>query len=576
MSLDHLTDPLATTSPNQEITNPSGKNTLYHELLSIISGFSERKRQVILRRLGFDGMSESLESIGKDLSVTRERIRQIETLCLHSINRTCSRPLIEKLQKCLTNRTKPLPISQLEQEDEWFKGFSQRPVFLANTIEKLTMGNYHAFTLQGQKIVSRIDFEGWNRVISELLNYLKSHLSDQITQKEVSRIIRRLAVENGIPELATALHESIENKLHFSSRQGKGPKVLCSVGRGISHVLTAILVEASEPLHYTELARRCSARLGRRVEAYVHNTLKGLAYLYGRGLYGTAAHFPIAAREKKEILLASEAIVYEGRMDRQWTCNELLNQLKERHANLPKSLDKYILNIILSESTQLKSVGRLVWIRKDNFQQQTQVSRIDLQEACTAIVAKSERPLSTNKIKEILSKDRGVDKYFTIFPSPKIARIRPNIWGLVERDFLLKKEERQHMLDVLYQQLSARQEGLHITELKVAFKEVGITFPQGFTNYMIMSLSQTDPRFKVRRGQIVGLANWPDGKRTTVKQAIAYIAEHFDFPMTMMELRQAVEEIVKHEVRQPLHRLLENANIIYDDNSNMWVLTPPE
>lgn len=570
MSLDNLnSNPLVAT--RQEVGNPPGKITLYYELISIISGFSERKRQVILRRLGFEGISESLESIGKDLSVTRERIRQIETLCLYSINKTCSKPLIEKLQKCLANRTKPLLITQLEQEDEWFKGFLQRPVFLANTIEKLTAGNYHTFTLQGQKIVSRIDFEGWNRVISELLNYLKLHLSDQITQKEVGRIVRRLAVENGIPELATALHEAIEPKLHFSSRQGKGAKVLCSVGRGISHVLTAILVEASEPLHYTELARRCSARLGRRVEAYVHNTLKGLAYLYGRGLYGTAAHFPISDRNKKEILSATETIVLKGRADRQWTCNELLNQLKERHSSLPKSLDKYILNIILSESVKLKSVGRLVWIQKDK-NVQSQVSRIDLQEACTIIVAKSERPLSTNKIKEILSKDRGVDKYFTIFPSPKIARIRPNIWGLVQRDFILDKQERQELLDALHEQLNIRQEGLHITELKVAFKDVGITFPQGFTNYMIMSLSQTDSRFKVRRGQIVGLANWPDGKRTTVKQAIAHIAENFDFPMTMMDLRQAVEEIVKHEVRQPLHRLLENANIIYDDNSNMWVL----
>ena len=42
--------------------------------------------------------------------------------------------------------------------------------------------------------------------------------------------------------------------------------------------------------------------------------------------------------------------------------------------------------------------------------------------------------------------------------------------------------------------------------------------------------------------------------------------------MSMLELRHAVEKIVQHEVKQPLHRLLENANIVYDERSNLWNL----
>jgi RNA polymerase primary sigma factor len=38
----------------------------------------ERERRVIELRFGFDGESRSLEAIGKELGITRERVRQLE------------------------------------------------------------------------------------------------------------------------------------------------------------------------------------------------------------------------------------------------------------------------------------------------------------------------------------------------------------------------------------------------------------------------------------------------------------------------------------------------------------------
>jgi len=40
--------------------------------------------------------------------------------------------------------------------------------------------------------------------------------------------------------------------------------------------------------------------------------------------------------------------------------------------------------------------------------------------------------------------------------------------------------------------------------------------------------------------------------------------------MTMQEIRHSIDEIVKYEVKQPLHRLLENANFVRDERSNTW------
>jgi hypothetical protein len=573
MSLDNLIEnKLSISQPLRTGINTSvTTKTLYDEFMSIIATFSERKRLIVLRRLGFNGTCESLENIGQTLQVTRERVRQIEAICLEIIKQNCGSKLVEKLQKCLINRPEPLYLDSLALEDEWFEGFSERPIFLAQIIEKLTLGNYSVFTVKDRLVVAQINAEQWLELKTEILNYLKSQIANKLSQDKVTQFIRRQAKSYGAPELASLLQESLQDKLHFACVKGKGPKILCSIGRGLTHVLTTLLVEAKEPLHYTEIAHRCSARLGRQVEAYVHNTLKNLAYLYGRGVYGTLDHFPLNNKDKKTILAAAENIILEGATNRQWTCSELINLLKPRVPVLPKKLDKYVVNILLSESTLLKSVGRLVWIKKTRSNHH-KVSRVDLQQACTEIVAKSKSPISTHEIKRLIVKQRGVDEYFTIFPSHKIARIKPNIWGLVERDFLVTSEQRRHILDTLYEVLEQRQEGLHITEIKISLQMKGVTMPSDFTNYMAMSLTQTDSRFKVRRGQIVGLAQWPDGKRVTVKEAVERLAQNFTSPMSMLELRHAVERIVQHEVKQPLHRLLENADIVYDERSNLWNL----
>ena len=49
----------------------------------VLEGLSEREREVVRRRFGLeDGQARTLEQVGKEFAVTRERIRQIETKTL--------------------------------------------------------------------------------------------------------------------------------------------------------------------------------------------------------------------------------------------------------------------------------------------------------------------------------------------------------------------------------------------------------------------------------------------------------------------------------------------------------------
>ena len=69
-----------------DVENDVYNKTLHNELEKFLSHLTDRERDVIIQRYGLDGRgSKTLEQVGKELNVTRERIRQIESKALRKM-----------------------------------------------------------------------------------------------------------------------------------------------------------------------------------------------------------------------------------------------------------------------------------------------------------------------------------------------------------------------------------------------------------------------------------------------------------------------------------------------------------
>jgi RNA polymerase primary sigma factor len=64
----------------------ASRHLLKEQMNEILEGLAERERQVLVMRFGLeDGISRTLEDVGKEFKVTRERVRQIEAKALRKL-----------------------------------------------------------------------------------------------------------------------------------------------------------------------------------------------------------------------------------------------------------------------------------------------------------------------------------------------------------------------------------------------------------------------------------------------------------------------------------------------------------
>ena len=516
---------------------------LLTEVRKTLLSFTDRERDVLTRRLGFETAPETLQEIAEDYGMSRERIRQIEARTTRKWIRESSWDdiLEQKISRLLIGRSFPLPVAGVEALDAWFEGASSDRIFFRNLVQTVCGDRIHMLYIDGLYYFSLMKVKTWERTISEASKLLSYGVG-----KEWSEDYARSLVQGLLPDTAkefdTLLWDKSSHLCHFIVAEN-GSRVLTSYGRGADHFVEAILAESDTPLHYTQIVERAKERTGTILDPRrAHNAAANVGHLLAPGTFGLANHVPLSDEQMSQIRDEAEDIVCSEAHSRQWHTSELLSEISERFDGGFDGLNKYVLDVALSRSRMLKSLGRMTWVAVNTDIDDQ--SRIDIHQAVVAIVQAAGHPLSTTDIKERLTAVRGISESFQIFPTDPLIRLQRGLWGINDRDLPISREKQRELIQELLNILDKTQLGVHASELSSMLPLNG-TQPETF-----LSVASQDSRLKVAQGRYVYLSEWRGSRRETFGQALSAVLEEAEGSLPLDKIVKMIEKRIGRRINE--------------------------
>lgn len=558
-----------TKTPNFEHASKTPLKKHFENSLSLLK---TNERTILEGRTGYNCPVKTLEEVGALIGVTRERVRQIQKKNVEKIIKTefwddC---IAIKIGGLLHGRELPLYLEMLEVEDDWFSGFIGNYQHLAAIIGLFSENQIKILTVDGAVIISRITQDDWDKLVSNFRSSLRAKANEQCwTKEEVELTFKASLEEKGASELYPLLWGAFSDVLIFEESTS-GTEVLISYGKTLNSATLAVLRQAESPLHFSVIAERVRENLGRNAtNPQVNSCLHKVgAKLFDRGTYGLPHFNPISDGTCQHLRVVVESLVQYGPLMKQWHTTEFLKSLEKKFPALPKSLNQYILNLILESSEKLTYLNKNVWVRADSGQLPT--DRVDMADAFTKILEDAGKPLKGKEIKARLKVIRGVNEALQIQSTERMLQVGPDTWGLYERDVNITPENISQYLDRLYLYLKDKQKGIHVTEVAEFLDEVhlGLEIPESYT---LFSLAQRDERFYLGRSMFLGLAEWgEDTRRYTNAQAVRKVLDEMIKPMTIMEINAKVHNLTGIDTDTTVTGILINEGAKYDKDQRLW------
>lgn len=267
---------------------------------SLLAPLSKRNQEVLVGRfgLGRDPGKLTLETIGGQYSVTRERVRQIENFSLNAIKKSDAyqaqsdvfdelRDFVESLGAIVSEETLFHELAGSQEQ-----GTQNHLYFL------MTLADVFDRKREDQHFRHRWSVnEEVSRLVHQALHKLYQNISsdDLITETEILEMLREHV--SGVPGEYIKNDDVLSRWLAVSKVIGRNPigewglTVSPNIGaRGIRDYAYLVLRRHGSPLHFTEVARHIREIFNRKAHvATCHNELikdKERFVLVGRGLYG--------------------------------------------------------------------------------------------------------------------------------------------------------------------------------------------------------------------------------------------------------------------------------------------------
>ena len=546
-------------------------------ILQACSSLGQLQGDIVRARMGVNSEQKTLQEIAIDVGVTRERIRQLEAKGMEQIGKDSIWKLcLEiKLDQMLYERESPLPFSGLSILDSWFVGIEEMRTSFEYILDSKFILNkeFSLIETNGTLFVSKISQLEWNSKVKQAIQLLENGVENRWLLSEARRHIDELLINKG-RELRSELWESSKRFVNFSIADANQEPVLLSYGKSSEALIAAVLNDSDRPVHYSELPTLIKERYGKDIDVRrANNAASGIALNYGKGSYGLLKHCPLNSQERGGVLNEVLSIMSNGSIDRQWSCDELVDELNVRDIDFDGRLNKYSLNIALMDSAEIKSVGRLVWTQSTASLGES-LKRIDISQAVRALLEKTGRPMSTSEIKNELKRDRGVSHNFQVFPNEFIIAISAGVWGLIDRDLALNSEEQDQLRVAVAEILRNRNSGIHVSEIAAALEPhfepaSRIKDPVG-----IFAIAQRSELISKSPGDYLYLTEWGEPRRKKRSEVILeLLTEAGRWGVKADELVRKASQVLGREIpKESIYADINVAGGIFNQETKRWML----
>ncbi len=541
----------------------------------ITSGFAEaaqkltqNERSVWAGRLGLRCEPMTLQQISDQIGVTRERVRQIEVKIYTKIQ---SHPfwdeLSQRIHEHLRGRTSPLFLNGLAAIDPWFEGADQLAHPIREVSDHIPRLGFHILTWNDLPVISAMSQGQWTETVEEAKSILMAIADQNLSERDALSQAAGVLIGKG-EDMREALYEEVY-KFCIWSALPNGSRILTGFGKSAAALVLGILQASDTPLHIDEIQRRVRAHSTYEATnaPNIRRAASEVGVLYGRGIYGLVKHCPLNPSQMLAIRAEVEDIISGGLSSKQWHSSELYDELLNRGFAYEGKLTKYIINIALSNSTNLVYLRRMIWGVRGQWNENAD-ARLDVKQAIVSLLEEEGKPMSTAQIRSRLIEGRGLNTYFQIWASSPLVRLGPGIWGLEGRD--LDMQHARVLAYRLLKELSVRQEGMHVSEV-AAF--LGLSSEDEVS--MLASVANTDG-LRMDKGQYCYLQPWGESRRISIWEAATSTLKAHPKGLPRGELQLFVERIAKRKVdRQQLSSILQNIDAIYDPESSLWKFAGP-
>jgi hypothetical protein len=533
---------------------------------------TQLERGILACRLGIGSEIMPLAEIARELSVTRERVRQLESKIHAKLSCQPYVPALEaKIKEHLGNAASPVTTADLVDVDPWFAGYENLGRILGQIFKHQMDGRYFVIRIKGlDPVVCSICQSKWDLALGEAKKVLRkmstqSHSTDFV-RSEIGRLLPQEARELR-QELWSQASEFAIFTAGFS-----GDQLVSGHSKSAESLVHFILKSAAAPLHYKEIKRQVEVLTKKTTSTtHVHNAASAVGHLYSRGTYGLKAHCALHPYALEFVAQATEKIITEGPPSKQWHAAELVAQLKAKGADYDGQVTKYVLAIALNGKESLAYLGRMVWMQRtgDGSQANQDIARKDIRGAIVEILQSNGSPMHLKDIKKKLTEIRGLHDNFQIFNNETFISFGHGVWGLVERD--LPRAEADANFALIQAHLERAQKGIHISEMSAAVPHLDEK------NATILYWYCKSKGMRTDSSQTLYLAHWKDSRRMGVPAALDQVIQEFgDQGLTLSEIHERVSQKIMRPVsKNTLSHLLANASkLSYNQESRLWFNRP--